>query len=158
MGSTYSNFVKKYTWIYRVYKIIKNVWNLGKNAFLTAKNYILNKPYEEYWEKTKYYGRITLKEIGKSTIVGKIYSIYKAISKAIKKVYNYYENSSKLIWNGYNYANNYIQGKDRTPFLNSLNRDWNSKYNFFQKIPVLNIQNYWNNNYKSILDKSKYIY
>ena len=56
-----------------------------KNAFLTAKNYILNKPYEECWEKTKYYGRITLKEIGKSTIVGKIYTTCKQYLKLEKK-------------------------------------------------------------------------
>ena len=80
------------------------------------------------------------------------------IYKTGKKVYHYYINTSNLLRNGYNYPKNYIQGKHTTPFLNSIKRDWNSKYNLISKIPILNIQNNRYSNYKSILDKGKYIY
>ena len=158
-----TNYMSFYSMINKGWKIIRNGWGCMKNTFKTGRNYILNEPYEKYWNKTKTYASKSVNPISKtllnSSIVQTISSTCNNIYQIGKTLYNYCQNTCNLIKNGYDFTKNYIQEKNSTPYLDSLKSDWDSKYNVLSTISDSNtIQNYWNSNFKTILDKGKYIY
>jgi uncharacterized protein YoxC len=106
------NFAKNYMSVYsmcnNVRKMIRNGWGFLKNTFKTGRNYILNKPYEKYWNKVKTYG---------SKSVNQIKYIYQKASQYYDKGRNLYKDFKIKILNYKNPIENNI-----SDIINSLNK------------------------------------
>ena len=145
-------------------KAIRNGWKCIKNTYKTAKNFIMNRPYKKYWEKTKNYGKAAFKQVKKyvvnSTPFKKVYDIY----KTGVKWYKYCKTGFNIAKNSYNYIKSYANGEDTSKYKDNLKKNFSSKYNPFSKF----FNKGWNNTiktvkekyqtYKSYYDKGKYYY
>jgi phage-related protein len=103
-----TNYMSFYSMINKGWKIIRNGWGCMKNTFKTGRNYILNKPYEKYWNKVKTYG---------SKSVNQIKYIYQKASQYYDKGRNLYKDFKIKILNYKNPIENNI-----SDIINSLNK------------------------------------